>query len=151
MYGKVILPTDSSELAHVGVEEGLKAAKKFGIPAVAIYVLSPSSYSQSYIGYEMADVDVGAHEAIRNGLKKQGEKILNKVKREADEIGVELKTKLVEGTPYKEICKLADKNDIIYISSHGRSGISSLFLGSTTNRVIKHTKATVAVVKANEV
>ncbi|MFO7791643.1 MAG: universal stress protein [Candidatus Saliniplasma sp.] len=148
MYGKMILPTDGSELAHVGIEEGLKAAKKFDIPAVAIYVLSPTSYSHSYIGYDMGDIDVGAHEAIRKGLKKQGEKVLKEIEKDADEIGVKLKTKIVEGTPYKEICRLAKKDDIIYISSHGRSGISSLFLGSTTDRVIKHTKATVSVVKA---
>lgn len=150
MYGKVILPTDGSEVAHAGVEEGLKVAKKFGIPAIAVYVISPSSYSQSHIGYEMEDMDFNAYDIIKNGLKKQGENVLKRVKKEADEIGVKLQVKLIEGRPYKEITKLADKDDIIYISSHGRSGISSLFLGSTTDRVIKHTKATVAVVKPEE-
>lgn len=148
MYRKVIIPTDGSELAHVGVNEGLKAAKNFDITSVAIYVLPPSNYSQSHLGFEMGDVDIGAHEAIRNGLKRQGKKVLQRIKKEADKIGVNLDTKLIEGTPYKEICKVAEKDDIIYISSHGRSSISSLFLGSTTDRVIKHTKATVAVVKA---
>ncbi len=147
MYGKMILPTDGSEVAHAGVEEGLRAAKIFDIPVIAVYVITPSSYSQSHIGYEMEDMDFSAYEIIRNGLKKQGENVLKRIKKEADKLGVKLETKLVEGRPYKEITKLADKNDVIYISSHGRSGISSLFLGSTTDRVIKHTKATVAVVK----
>jgi len=146
----MVLPTDGSKVAHVGVEEGLKVAKIFDIPVIAIYVIKPSSYSQSHIGYEMEDVDFSAYETIRNGLKKQGENVLKRIKKEADKKGIKIKTKLVEGRPYKEITKLADEDDIIYISSHGRSGISSLFLGSTTDRVIKHTKATVAVVKPKE-
>lgn len=150
MYGKVVIPTDGSERAHIGVEEGLKVAKNLKIPVVAVYVISHSSYAPSYMGYDMEDVDTGAYQVLRDSMKKQGENVLKKVRIEAEEMGVKIKTKMVEGTPYEEIIKLADKEDIIYISSQGRSGISSLLLGSTTDRVIKHTDSTVAVVKPKE-
>ncbi len=150
MYKKMILPTDGSELSFVGVEEGLEAAKKFDIPVVAIYVIKPSSYSHGMMGQEMEGMNISTQEMLREGFVKQGENVLEKVKMKAEDIDVELKTKLTEGTPYDEITKLANEKDIIYMSSHGRSGLSSLFLGSTTDRVIKHTRCTVAVVRPKD-
>ncbi len=150
MYKKMILPTDGSKLSFVGVEEGLRAAVKFGIPAVAIYVIKPGSYTHGMMGQEMEGMSVMTQEMLRDGFVKQGEKVLEKVKEKADELGVELKTKLAEGIPYDEITKVAHEDDIIYMSSHGRSGLSSLFLGSTTDRVIKHTRCTVAVVRPKD-
>ncbi len=149
MYGKVILPTDGSELSFKGVKEGLKFAKKMDIPAVAVYVIKPSSYSYSFSGHEMGGLEVTDKEFLREGFRKQGKKVLKKVKEEADKMGVSLEGNVIEGIPYDEITKLADKGDIIYMSSHGRSGLSSVLLGSTTDRVIKNSRATVAVVKAN--
>ncbi|MGM0406016.1 MAG: universal stress protein [Thermoplasmatota archaeon] len=85
-------------------------------------------------------------EVVKN-LKNQGESILSEVKALAEDIGVELETHTFQGRVYEKICELAEKEDIIYISSHGRSGISSYLLGSTTERVLKHAKADVVVVK----
>ena len=146
MYGKMILPTDGSELSYIGVKEGLEVAKKLGIPAVAIYVLQPAKYTSGLMEYGLADAAVNAQELIMEGFEKKGKQIMENVKKMADAKGVKLETKIVDGIPYKEITNLAEDNDMIYISSHGHSGWSSLFIGSTTDRVLKHTKSTVAVV-----
>lgn len=149
MYEKVVVPTDGSDLSLKGVKEGLETAKSHGIPALCIYVIKPSSLSESGGRYRFDEFGTEAIEVMREQRKKTGKKVLEKVKEMAEEEGVDLKTKLVEGLPYEEITSHAGENDIIYMCSHGRSGISSIFLGSTTDRVIKHTKSTVAVVKAN--
>jgi len=56
MYGKVVLPTDGSKISYVGVKEGLKAAKMYDIPALAVYVIKPDTYSEGFIEDEMVDV-----------------------------------------------------------------------------------------------
>lgn len=150
MYEKVILPTDGSKLSYLGVREGLRAAKTLGIPAIAIYVIKPTSYSVSFSGPEIGAVEAQELKYLREGFMNQGKKILEKIGEEAEKMGVSMEKKVVEGVPYREITELAGKKDIIYMSSHGHSGLSSVFLGSTTDRVIKHSKATVAVVKAND-
>lgn len=150
MYEKMILPTDGSELSFIGVNEGLKVAKALGIPVIAIHVLKPTRYTPGLIEYGLADAAVETQELIIEGFEKRGKEILKKVKQKADALGVNIKTKLVGGIPYDEITKAADDSDIIYISSHGHSGWSSLFLGSTTDRVLKHTKSTVAVVRSKD-
>ncbi len=138
MYDRVILPTDGSECAMRGVIEGLDMAQKLDIKAIAIYVIDRSEYEGLH------------HESIKRsvkgGFKKKGKEALKKVKEAAEKRDVELETKLIDGTPYKRITEISEENDIIYISTHGLSGFSHLFLGSTTERVLKNTETTVAVV-----
>lgn len=53
------------------------------------------------------------------------------------------------GTPEDEILKVADfeNMDLIIMATHGRSGISHLFLGSVTEKVIRQSKVPVITVK----
>ncbi len=139
MYERIILPTDGSKCAMKGVKEGLEIGEKLGIEVIAVYVVNTSEFDSLH------------HESIKSsakrGLKEKGKQALEDVKDLADEKNVELKTELLMGKPYKKITGLAEENDIIYISTHGLSGFSPLFLGSTTDRVLKNTEATVAVVR----
>ena len=49
--------------------------------------------------------------------------------------------------PYEAIIDAATQNncDLIFMSSHGRSGIGALLLGSETNKVLTHSKIPVLV------
>ncbi len=133
MYRRVVLPTDGSDLSMQGVKEGLKLAKTLDIPATAIYVI------------EIGDIRIS--DKVRESLKKTAERALAQVENAANEMGVELETETFKGTPYEEICDFAEDDDVIYISSHGMSGFREIFMGSTTNRILKHAVCTVSVVK----
>ncbi len=139
MYDKVVIPTDGSDNAERGVEEGLEMARTLGVKALAIYVVNASEYE----GLHQSSI----RESAKTGMMAAGEKALEGVKELADDLEVELEAKVLEGKPYRKICGAADDTDIIYISSHGLSGFTRLFMGSTTERVLKNAEATVAVVK----
>ncbi len=138
MYDRIILPTDGSSCAMEGVKEGLDVGEEMGIKVVAVYVVNSSEFEAIH------------HESIKSsakkGLKKKGKEALKKVEEAAEDKSIELEKKILTGRPYKEITQLAEDDDIIYISTHGLSGFNHLFLGSTTDRVLKNTDATVAVV-----
>lgn len=139
MYEKVIIPTDGSDCSEAGVKEGLWMAKTLGVEAVVVYVIDISEYEGLH------------HESIkdsaRKGLKNAGKQVLRRIRNKAHEIDVDIETKLLVGKPYKKITELTSENDIIYISSHGASGFTKLFIGSTTDKVLKNAKCTVSVVK----
>ncbi len=141
MYERVIIPTDGSECAETGENEGIEMARCLGIKAVAIYVVDINEYEGVH------------HHSIRDsaraGFKEKGKRTLNKLKKIASEKGVELELKIREGKPFSVITDLATEKDIIYMSSHGASGFTKLFLGSTTDKVLKNAKCTVAVVKGS--
>ncbi|MBS3816003.1 MAG: universal stress protein [Candidatus Thermoplasmatota archaeon] len=149
MYERVILPTDGSELSFIGVEEGLEAAQTYDIPALAVYVIPLSALSGHAGRYRVEEFGEEIVDIRSDKLKEKGEEVLKEVESRADRLGVEIETTIEEGEPYERITELATKDDIIYISSHGRSGISKIFIGSTTSRVLKNTEATVAVVRGH--
>ncbi len=141
MYDKVVVPTDGSEIAEIGVDEGLKLAKSLDIPALCIYVIDIST---------LEELDGGDQENARRGIKNVGEKALKTVRKKAHEMGVDIETRNLLGKPHKRILDVSNEGDIIYMSSHGASGFSELVFGSTTERVIQNAECTVAVVKARE-
>ena len=133
MYRRVILPTDGSDLAMEGVIEGMKLAASLDVPATAIYVV------------EMGDIRISGK--VKDSLRKTAERALEQVEEMAEDMEVELESKIMKGAPYEEICDYSQEDDVIYISSHGMSGFRELFLGSTTNRILQHADCTVSVVK----
>ena len=139
MYEKVIIPTDGSDCAKRGVEEGLWMAKTLGVKAIALYIIDASEYE----GLHHESIKT----SVKTGLKKVGEESLEAVIKRGNEWGVDVEPRIVLGKPYQEIIKAGNENDVIYISSHGASGWTKLFVGSTTDKVIKHARCTVAVVR----
>ncbi len=139
MYSRVIIPTDGSPCAKVGEKEGIEMAKALGLKVMALYVVDASEYE----GIHHHSI----RESARTGFRERGLRSLERLKKYASEKGVEVDTVLREGKPYQEITSLADEGDIIFISSHGASGFTKMFIGSTTDKVLKYAKCTVAVVK----
>jgi nucleotide-binding universal stress UspA family protein len=141
MYRHILIPTDGSELAEHGVAHGLALAKSLGAKASVIFVLEPLS--------EMT----GPHflQALATYIelrKEQAKSVLDRAANAAKEAGVPCETIQVEnGQPYQAIIAAAkDKGcDLIVMSSHGRSGLSMLLIGSVTNKVLTHAKTPVLV------
>lgn len=62
-----------------------------------------------------------------------------------DEISVQILT----GSAWSEICRYAKEKqiDLIVMATHGRTGLSRLFIGSTAERVVQHAPCPVLTVK----
>lgn len=53
------------------------------------------------------------------------------------------------GAPYAEICSYAQENkiDLIVLSTHGRTGLTHLLLGSVAERVVQHAPCPVLTIR----
>ncbi len=140
MYDKVVVPTDGSKIGEKGVVEGLKVAKDLDIPALSVYVVDLSEYDHVK--------NDSVRESVKNSKKKAGERALKFARKKAHELGVDIETQLLLGKPYKRIIDASNEEDIIFICSHGASGFSEIFFGSTTDKVLKEADCTVAVVRS---
>ena len=67
-----------------------------------------------------------------------------------DDSGVELEIEIREGTPYQGILNAAEtlEPDLLVIGTHGRRGLSHLFMGSVAERVVQMAACPVLTVKA---
>jgi nucleotide-binding universal stress UspA family protein len=140
MYRHILIPTDGSELADHGMSHGLALAKSLGAKVSVIFVVEPFS--------EMTGRLQEAVTRYAELRKEQAASTLNHAANAAKEAGVSCDTIQAEdGQPHRAIIATAqDKGcDLIVMSSHGRSGLSLLLIGSVTNKVLTQAKTPVLV------
>jgi nucleotide-binding universal stress UspA family protein len=141
MYRHILIPTDGSELAEHGVAHGLGLAKSLGARVSVIFVVEPIT--------EMTMSEfLEAVVRIAEQRKKQATSVLVRAANAAKEASVSCETIQVEnGQPHQAIIAAAEDKgcDLIVMSSHGRSGLSMLLIGSVTNKVLAHAKTPVLV------
>lgn len=141
MYKRILIATDGSELAGKAVHQGLALAKTLGASALAVHVTP--SWSSVAIG----EVVVALPPENYDTLAAEGATaILDEVAKQARAAGVPCETFHVrDNLPAAGIIWAAAQGqaDLIVMSSHGRSGIARLLLGSEANEVVS--KSTIPV------
>jgi nucleotide-binding universal stress UspA family protein len=140
MYRHILIPTDGSEPAERGVAHGLALAKSLGAKVSVIFVVEPFS--------EMSGRFLEVVARYAELRKEQATSVLDRATNAAKEAGVSCETIQVENEqPHQAIIAAAEDKgcDLIVMSSHGRSGLSVLLVGSVTNKVLTQAKTPVLV------
>jgi len=140
MYRHILIPTDGSQPAERGVAHGLTLAKSLGAKVSVIFVMEPFS--------EMTGRLLEAVARYAELRKEQATSELDRAAKAAKDAGVPCETIQVENSqPHQGIISAAEDKgcDLIVMSSHGRSGLSMLLIGSVTNKVLTQAKTPVLV------
>jgi nucleotide-binding universal stress UspA family protein len=140
MYRHILIPTDGSKIAEHGVAHGLALAKSLGAKVSVIFVVEP--FSEITGRFQEA---VAKYAELR---KEQATSALDHAANMAKEAGVSCEPIQEEnGQPHQAIIAAAEDRgcDLIVMSSHGRSGLSMLLIGSVTNKVLTQAKIPVLV------
>jgi nucleotide-binding universal stress UspA family protein len=144
MYANILLSTDGSDVARKGVEHGLALAKALNAKVTVITVT------------EALPVDYGAWVPVREEVdryeaacKKSAGKVLDEARAMAEKIGISAELVHVPyARPATTIIETAKSRgcDLIVMASHGRRGLSKLWLGSQTSEVLADGSVPVLVV-----
>lgn len=139
---KIIVPIDFSNHSEYALKTAAKLAKKYGAELLALHML------------EMSDIMLSASGGLQNQktiffLKLAEQKFENFLKKDY--------LKDIKITPivkhYKVFHEINDvalehhNADMIVMGSHGASGLKEFFVGSNTERVVRHADIPVLVVK----
>lgn len=151
MFKKILIPTDGSALAAQAANKGVCFARQIGAEVVALYVTQPFAATVGFDGmaaaYAITDEDYDKTAAI------QAQKYLKSVLDRAETAGVKATAKAVSNFNVADgiVQATAEENcDLIFIGSHGRSGLSRLLLGSVTVKVLGLAKTAVLVYRVKE-
>ena len=144
MFKHILVPTDGSQFSQDMIRRAVSFAKEAGARITAFYAMP----EPEPVYLEGTAIDPKILSKTGESPEIVAKKILEFVENLCKEAGVPCSSQSVTSDiPYKAIIEAATKNecDLIFMASHGRSGIGALLLGSETNKVLTHTKIPVLV------
>jgi len=138
MFSNILVPVDGSEISYKALETALNIAKQNNSNVTVVHALE--KVSTSYL----------KDENILQMETSEGQGILDRCHKFADEKGVSINTALIEGKPASLTIlefALKDKFDLIVIGTHGISGFKEHMLGSVSNKIVHHASLPVLLIK----
>jgi nucleotide-binding universal stress UspA family protein len=148
MFRHILVPTDGSELSQETVRQAVTFAREAGATITAFY--AKPEYPVTYYG-EGVLIDTTSPEKFAELAETQAQEILGHVTDLCQEAGVPCnKATTTSDVPHEVIVEAAMNNgcDLIFMSSHGRRGLTRLLLGSETQKVLTHSTIPVLVFRS---
>lgn len=131
MFNTIMVPTDGSDYSKKAEDTALTLAKKLGSVVVAVHIID----DKLIYPYEV--------------LEEEGTAILHEVQRKGKEMGVDVHEILIVGSPTNDMAKITKKAgaDLVVLSTHGKTGLERLIMGSVAESAIKKVSVPVLLVK----
>jgi len=145
MYKHILVPTDGSPLSRAAALSAVKLAHAVGARITGLFA-APAATPLAYRGL----LPVGLRTPQKNAamIEKAANKYLEVIERAAEAAGVRCQSVHVTSDfPADTILDVAGKRkcDLIYMASHGRSGIAGVLIGSETQKVLSRAEISVLV------
>lgn len=142
---RILHGTDYSKASERALQEAVGFAKQNDAEMLVVHVIQP------VVPY-VAGEDIGAAELyvkLEESTKQEAQRSMDKLMQRLERLGVKAKSLLLRGIPADQIVKAAKnrKADMIVIGTHGRTGLSKLFMGSVASRVISTAQSPVLTVR----
>jgi nucleotide-binding universal stress UspA family protein len=144
MFQRILVPTDGSEITGRAVATALGLAKTLGAEIFTLCVKEPFPYGA------VAEMQPTPPQEFFDAQERTAARNVRVVIDACDAAGIVCHAQTTEGLqPWEAIVEHATEQhcDLLVMGSHGRSGLASLFLGSETQDVLKHTTIPVLVVR----
>lgn len=145
MFKHLLVPTDGSDFSLAAVRRAVSFAGDAGARITFLHV--EHAFPAMYCG-EGAIMDAGAPALFHAQTDRRARQILAVAEEVAHGGGVECEAlALISESPSEAIVEAAEQHacDLIFMASHGRSGIGHLLMSSVTEKVLRHTRIPVLV------
>jgi nucleotide-binding universal stress UspA family protein len=131
---RILHATDYSKASGRALSEAIDLAKQNKAELLLVHVIVPVAPYVAGDQYTGPELYVQLEQASKRDAEAGMKKLMAKVKKAK----VKAKSLLLKGSSHDQIVAAAkrQKADLIVIGTHGRTGISKLFLGSVAGRVI---------------
>lgn len=137
---RILIATDGSKAAKNAVDFGIKFAHKYGAKIYAVYVISVTA--------DKVNLGNWSSEVLQT-FDKVAQRETSYVVEKAKSSGLNAEPVILKGSTAEKILDFANKNDIdmIILGSLGKSGIEHFTLGSVSEKIVRHAKVSVLVVR----
>ena len=139
---RILVPVDFSECSLKALQYAMPLAQQFGARLLVVYVMPATAF----VGSEFGPVDFPIPEAE---WREQSRKELETVAHREIAQGVPFEVMVLQGQPAHEIaaCAREHRANLIIISTHGRTGLRHVLVGSVAENVVRYAPCPVLVVR----
>lgn len=134
MFRKILVPLDTSKMAEEALPAAVELAKAFNSEVNIINVCDPHKLDEA------------------SSCQLYLDKEIENLKTELTAHGNQVKSELISGSPDRKILEYVQNEaiDLIFMSSHGRSGVVLWPMGSTVDKVLRRTRVPLIMVKVKK-
>ncbi|MDB6040260.1 MAG: Stress protein UspA-like protein [Verrucomicrobiales bacterium] len=140
---KVLVPVDFSDCSEKTVRYALAFAAGSKAEVVFVHIVEPYTPTPEMLMIDVASIESAAYQAAK--------KLLRRIVTQSKLIAP-CSSEIRIGKPWVEIIRLAKESgaDLIVVSTHGRTGLAHVLLGSTAEQIVRHAGCPVLVVREKE-
>lgn len=140
-FKNILCPVDFSTCSRNALTAATELARSSDAALTIVHVWQPPLY--------------GAPEAMMPGdviqqMAQDAERTLADWEASAKAAGIKTaKSTMVTGAPWNEIMRLAEAThaDLVVMGTHGRTGLKHALIGSVAERVVRHARCAVLVIR----
>ena len=142
---KILAPTDFSELSKLGIRHALEMARDISAEVIVYHAVDVGGE------WKAMRTELGSSHDVIESNRRVLDKFLGDHFADCIDL-VEVRQVVEFGAPHKNIVEIAEKEnvDMIVMSTHGRTGIDHVILGSVTEKVVARAPCPVLVVPRRE-
>jgi universal stress protein A len=142
---RILYATDYSKASARALDEAMRMAKQNKAELLVVHVIEPMGQYAAGEEFDGAALYMKMEEAA----KEEAERAMQKLLRKLQQAKVKAKSLLLHGRAYDQILRAAKsrKANMIVIGTHGRTGLSKLFMGSIASRVVAGARCPVVTVR----
>jgi universal stress protein A len=142
---KILVPTDFSKFSDSALKQAVEMAKQSKAKIYLFHVIHV--IQQCAVDYCLDNATV--EDLERKSMQSSLDMMQKQIRRVVKSSDVDIVSDVRKGTPYPEILKEQEdkKIDLIVIATHGQTGLIGHLLGSVAEKVAKHAKCPVFLVR----
>ena len=143
LFQNILVPFDLSSPSTHAFKVALDIAQKYDSKITLITCVEKDTWHHKFY-------DARAYTQLLKKQSKIAEKSMEKLEVMANKVGVNIRLQILQSiSVVKDITTFAKsrKIDLIVMSSHGRTGLDKLIIGSVANGVIQRTRCPILLIK----
>jgi nucleotide-binding universal stress UspA family protein len=139
---QILIATDGSETANEAADFAIEMFGCSGAKVYAVYIVDTTPYRS-------VSLDKIWSKETLDEFERAGHEATSYIENAGKTAGVEVETRVLKGHPAEKIVTFAEDNniDMIVVGSLGKGGYEKVLLGSVSEKVVRHAKVPVMVVR----
>jgi nucleotide-binding universal stress UspA family protein len=139
---QILIATDGSKTSKEAADFGIEMCGCGGVRIYAVYVIDTTPYRS-------IPLDQIWSKEVLSEFETEGHEATSYIEKVAKAAGIEVESRVLKGNPAEKIVGFAEDNnvDMIIVGSLGKTGYERVVLGSVSEKIVRHSKVPVLVVR----